>query len=91
MSAINQKSPVNVTNLTQAQIDEYKKLIEQKGRAAERAKEYREKNKEKSQAWSERARVRSTILVKKAKEAGLTVSEKEVDEYLAKMEKDAKK
>jgi len=82
---------VNVTNLTNDQIEEYKKLIEQKNKSAQRAKEYREKNKEKSAAWSERARVRSTILVRKAKEAGLTVSEEEVDEYLAKMASEAKK
>lgn len=86
MSAqINTKNPVNVTTLTQEQIAQYNVLIQQKEKAAQRAKAYREQNKEKSAAWSERARVRSTILVRKAKEAGLTVSEKEVDEYLAKM------
>lgn len=89
MSANRNDKNVNVTSLTQAQIDEYNKLIAQKNAARDRAKEYREKNAEKSKAWSERARVRGQILIKKAKEAGLTVSEKEVDEYIAKMAKEA--
>jgi hypothetical protein len=78
----------NVTALTQAQIDEYTKLIAQKNKAKDRAKTYREQNADKAKAWSERARVRGQILIKKAKEAGLTVSEKEVDEYILNMKEE---
>ena len=73
----------NITNLTQSQIEEYRKLLEQKKKQADRAKEYREKNKEKSKMWSERARVRNLLLARKAKEMGITVTDDEIDDYLA--------
>jgi hypothetical protein len=63
------------------------KLMAEKDRAKQRAKEYRENNKAKCDAWSERARVRATILCQKAKLAGLVVSDEEIDKYIADMNK----
>jgi hypothetical protein len=63
------------------------KLMAEKAKASDRAKKYREENKEKCNAWSERARVRATILCKKAKDAGIEVSDAEVDAYIANMSK----
>lgn len=60
------------------------KLLAAKQKAKDRAKKYRDENPDKAKAWAERARVRNLLMVEKAKKAGITVSEKEVDEYLAK-------
>lgn len=59
------------------------KRQEKDEKARQRAKEYREKNAEKTREWSERARVRSLLLARKAKEMGITVDDDEIDEYLA--------
>ena len=59
------------------------KLMEKENKAKATAKAYREKNADKMKQWSERARVRSLLLAKKARERGITVSDEEVDEYLA--------
>jgi uncharacterized protein YaiL (DUF2058 family) len=67
------------------QLELLAKLQAEKARQSERAKEYRERNKEKCNAWSERARIRATIMVKKAKEMGITVDDDEIDEYIANM------
>ena len=61
------------------------KLMAEKAKASERAREYRERNKEKCNAWSERARIRATLLCRKAKEAGITVDEDEIDDYISQM------
>lgn len=63
-------------------MDEYKLMKAKEEKAKARGKKYRDENKEKVKEWSERARVRSLLLAKKAKEQGITVSEKEIDEYL---------
>lgn len=59
------------------------KRQEKDEKARRRAKEYRERNAEKTKEWSERARVRSLLLARKAKEMGITVSDAEIDAYLA--------
>ena len=61
------------------------KLQAEKRRQSDRAREYRERNKEKCNAWSERARIRATILCRKAKDMGITVAESEIDDYIANM------
>ena len=78
MKSVNEMSAAEQKRL----MDEYKLMKEREEKAKARAKKYREENKEKAAAWSERARVRQILLVKKAKAAGLTVTEAEVDEYL---------
>jgi predicted neutral ceramidase superfamily lipid hydrolase len=70
-----------MNKMTEAEIN---KIVEAHRKSQERAKEYREKNKEKTKVWSERARVRNMIFALKAKAAGLTVSDAEIDEYIAK-------
>lgn len=42
---------------------------------------------ERSKKYAEIARVRQTILAKKAKEAGIAVTPKEIDDYIANMKK----
>jgi len=58
------------------------KLLGEKNKQKERSKQYRENNKEKCDEWSKRSRVRNTIIIKKAKEVGIEVSEEEVNEYI---------
>ena len=67
------------------QLELLAKLQAEKQKQSDRAREYRERNKEKCNAWSERARVRATLLCRKAKEMGITVDEDEIDEYIANM------
>jgi hypothetical protein len=67
----------------EAQNELLAKLVEKEERAKARGRAYREANKEKMTEWSERARVRSMLIVKKARAAGITVSDDEIDEFLA--------
>lgn len=77
-----------INNMSEKEQKElFTKLLEQKQKAQERARVYRENNKDKAKVWSERARVRQQLLAKKAKEMGITVSEEEIDNYIAKEQK----
>lgn len=55
--------------------------------AAQKEFEAFKKQKEASAARAEKLRVKNTLLLKKAKEAGLQVSDAEVDAYIAAMPK----
>lgn len=74
-----------MTNLNdEKMLAKFNAMLEREEKARQRAKEYRERNKEKCDAWSERARVRASILCQKAKDAGIRVTDEEIDEYLSK-------
>lgn len=82
------------TNITELKPEELKKLQEElatlkakEEKRKQRTKEYMERTKEQRAEYNERRRVRQAILLKKAAAAGLKVSEKEVDEVLARMAK----
>lgn len=61
------------------------KLVEKEERTKQRGREYREKNKDKMNEWSERARIRSMLMVRKAKEQGIEVTNEELDLELARL------
>jgi hypothetical protein len=57
-----------------------------KGHAGKAYSEMTADEKKQRQAYSKKRMIRQSLLVAKAKAAGITVSEKEVDEYLSKGE-----
>lgn len=81
---MSQRKDSGVTKMSQKeQAELLAKLLEQKDKQKQRAKAYRDANPEKARAWAERSRVRNLLMVQKAKAAGLTVSEDEVDAWLS--------
>lgn len=83
MSKRTESGVINMTEKEQKEL--FEKLLAKEEKAKARAKAYRDNNKEKASAWSERARVRQQLLARKAKEAGISVSDEEIDEYIANM------
>jgi FKBP-type peptidyl-prolyl cis-trans isomerase (trigger factor) len=71
----------NMTTEQQAEL--LAKLVEKEERTKARGKAYRDANADKMKAWSEKARVRNLLLAAKAKAAGITVTDDEIDDYLA--------
>lgn len=66
---------MSTNEMTKEQIAEYLKL-----------KEQMQKVRERQRSTGERLRAKNAVIVRKAKEAGITVSEKEISEELARME-----
>lgn len=84
-------SSTNITNMKPEELlklqEELSALKAKEAKRIEQRKAYMEKTKEARADYNERRRVRQSILLKKAEAAGLKVSEKEIDEALAKMNK----
>ena len=65
-----------------AALELMKKQKEQRAKQRERAKSNPE-SAEKAKLHAEKARVRTTLLARKAREAGIVVTDEEIDAYIA--------